>query len=917
MTKALDAILAAASLDQAYTATALEPLLYQWWEQSGYFKPRAAEGRTPFVIAIPPPNVTGALHTGHGLTNTIEDILIRWHRMLGDPTLWIPGTDHAGIATQNVVEKILMKEGKTRHDLGRELFVENVWEWKDRYHARITDQLKRLGTSADWERERFTLDEGLSHAVRVAFKQLYDAGLIYRGLRLVNWCSDCMTAISDEEVVHRDEPEQGQLWYIRYKLATDGDDRWQLGADDAAELITIATTRPETLLADVAVAVHPDDERYRHLVGREVLLPALGRRIPVIVDTYVEREFGTGALKITPGHDPNDYEVGQRHGLAPITMLTTTGAINEVGGSYAGLDRFAARKQIVADLEAAGNLVKVEPHLMKIGRCQRSDTIIEPLISTQWFCKTTVLAGPAAAAVREGRTKIVPERFEKIYFHWMDNIRDWCISRQLWWGHRIPVWYGPDNTQFVALDAAEAHAAARAHFGHDVELAQDEDVLDTWFSSGLWPFSTLGWPEDTADFRTFYPTTVLETGYDILFFWVAKMMMLGIYLTGREPFETVYLHGLVRDEKGRKMSKSLGNAVDPLDLVDQYGTDAVRFTFATSSTPGQDFALQPLRLEAGRNFANKLWNATRFALSKLREGAFTPAASLAELRAAPLTLADRWIVSRFHAVAADVDRLLTAFNLGEAGRQIQTFFWEDFADWYIETAKVQLDGDAAQQLATRQVLFLVLDGTLRLLHPFMPFVTEAAWQHLYAPLPAAERPAALIVAPFPVSDPAAIDPTAERDWTLLQDIVRGIRNLRSERGVEAHRWIAALISAGDRAAVLEAERGTISKLARVALDQLVIADRITTPPAQTTSFVIGAVEVFLPLAGMVDLEEERARLQKAHERAAADVERRRAKLGNESFTAKAPAAVVAKERATLADVEATVAALAAQLAALG
>jgi valyl-tRNA synthetase len=565
--------LAKADLSQAYDAHAIERDIYAWWDGCGYFKPKIDPAKEPFTIVIPPPNVTGALHTGHGLTFTIEDILIRWHRMLGDPTLWLPGTDHAGIATQNVVEKLLAQEGKTRHDLGRELFVEHVWAWKHRYHARITEQSKRMGISVDWERERFTLDEGLSHAVRVAFKRLYDDGLIYRGTYLVNWCPRCMTVISDLEVVYRDEPEQGNLWHIRYKVARDeSDSEWRMAADPDAESITIATTRPETLLGDTAVAVHPDDERYQHLIGREVLLPALGRRIPIIADEYVDRTFGTGALKITPGHDPNDYELGQRHKLPTVNILNRDATINAEGGPYEGMDRFAARTRLVADLESSGNLVKVEPHLMKIGRCERCDTIVEPLISTQWFCKATALAPAAIAAVREGRTKIVPERFEKIYFHWMENIRDWAISRQLWWGHRIPVWYGPDEREFVALDEAEARQLARAHYGRDVELRQDEDVLDTWFSSGLWPFSTLGWPEETEDYRYFYPTSVLETGYDILFFWVARMMMLGIYLTGKEPFHTVYLHGLVRDEHGRKMSKSLGNAVDPLDLMDQYGT---------------------------------------------------------------------------------------------------------------------------------------------------------------------------------------------------------------------------------------------------------------------------------------------------------------------------------------------------------
>ncbi len=911
----LKAALAAADLSQPYDAQAIEKHLYAWWEQSGFFQPNTDGDRDPFVIAIPPPNVTGVLHTGHGLTNTIEDILVRWHRMLGDPTLWVPGTDHAGIATQNVVEKQLARENKTRHDLGRDDFVDMVWEWKDRSHATITNQLRRLGSSTDWSRERFTLDAGLSRAVLTAFKRLYDAGLIYRGTYLVNWCPRCMSAISDLEVVYRDEPEQGSLWHIRYKIARDEHDAdWRIGADD--RFITIATTRPETLLADTAIAVHPDDERYRDLVGQTALLPALGRRIPIIADEYVEREFGTGALKITPGHDPNDYEVGQRHNLPIISVLTPTATISAEGGQYAGMDRFAARKQLVADLTAAGNLVDTKPHLMKIGRCERCDTIVEPLISTQWFVKATELAEPAIAAVREGRTKIVPERFEKVYFHWMENIRDWCISRQLWWGHRIPVWYGPDGTMFVELSAEEAAQSAAKHYGQPTELKQDEDVLDTWFSSGLWPFSILGWPDATEDYTRFYPTSVLETGYDILFFWVARMMMLGIYLTGKEPFHTVYLHGLVRDEHGRKMSKSLGNQVDPLDLIDQYGTDAVRFTFATSSTPGLDFSLQPTRLEAARAFANKLWNATRFVISKLGDLPRTSASCVTGtcLRDFNYTTADRWIMSRYQQLISDVGRLMEGYNLGEAGRQIQMFFWDDFADWYIEAAKVQLDSaDEQRQLLTRETLYTVLEGTLRLLHPFMPYVTEIAWQQLQGE----QKPApALMLMPYPQADAAASDERAEREWTLIQNIIRGIRNARNEAGVDAARWISAQIAAGDSAANLSENAAIISRLARVGSDDLLIAAELPERPTQATTLVIAPVEVVLPLAGMVDLAAERERLQKELERVEADIQRRQGKLSNEQFVSKAPENVVQKERDALIAQETAAATLRERLAAL-
>ena len=922
----LQQALDAADLTQPYDAAKVEAPLYAWWETSGYFKPSDSD-KTPFVIAIPPPNVTGVLHTGHGLTNTIEDILVRWHRMLGDPTLWIPGTDHAGIATQNVVEKQLAKEGKTRHDLGREDFVDLVWEWKDRYHATISSQLKRLGSSTDWSRERFTLDEGLSKAVLIAFKRMYDDGLIYRGTRLVNWCPRCMSAISDLEVVYRDEPEQGNLWSIRYKVARDEHDSdWRIS--DGDEFITIATTRPETLLADTAIAVHPDDERYQHMIGKTVLLPALGRRIPIIADEYVEREFGTGALKITPGHDPNDYEVGQRHHLPIINVLNNDGTINADGGSYAGQDRFEARKNIVTDLTEAGNLIETKPHLLKIGRCERCDTIVEPLISTQWFVKTKPLAEPAIAAVREGRTNIVPERFNKIYFHWMENIQDWCISRQLWWGHRIPVWYGPDETRFVELTAAEAQAAANAHYGKTVELRQDEDVLDTWFSSGLWPFSILGWPEETEDFKRFYPTTLLETGYDILFFWVARMMMLGIYLTGKEPFEWVYLHGLVRDEFGRKMSKSLGNQVDPLDLIDQYGTDALRFTFATSSTPGQDFALQPTRMESARGFANKIWNATRFVISKLDQGSGVrgqgsefPSPLEGEGLGVRGTLADRWIVSRFNRLAQDVDRLMQNFNLGEAGRQMQSFFWDDFADWYIEAAKIQIDnGDAAQQAQTRTTLYTILEQTLRLLHPFMPYVTEIAWQKLTqngsTGSPTAESRNALMLQSYPLADVGALDEAAERDWELVQNIIRGIRNVRNESGVEAAKWIEAMIAGGQSTAMLQSQHAIISRLGRVAADKLTIEPTIADRPTQATTLVIAPTEVILPLAGMIDLAAERERLTKELDKATQDIERRTAKLANENFVAKAKPDIVQKERDALAAQELAAATLRERLASL-
>jgi valyl-tRNA synthetase len=926
-TPELQTILDKADLSQAYEARQIENDLYRWWEQAGYFEPRMVEGRRPFVISMPPPNVTGRLHTGHGLTMTIEDILVRWHRMLGDPTLWVPGTDHAGIATQGVVEKDLAKQGLTRHDLGREEFVKRVWAWKEQYGSEITQQLRRIGASCDWSRERFTLDPGLSRAVHTAFKQLYDDGLIYRGTYLVNWSPKLGTAVSDLEVEH--EERQMSMYHVRYPLESE---EWQPGAwgsgrwaEGTTEWITVATTRPETILGDTAVAVNPEDERYKDVIGRTAVLPALGRPIPIIADEYADPQFGTGAVKITPAHDPNDYQVGLRQKLPMINIMNKDATLNAEAGPYAGLDRFDARKALLADLEKEGLLVETRPHTMSVGISQRGGEIVEPLLSEQWFVRMQPLAEKALAAVREGRTRIVPERFEKVYFHWLENIQDWCISRQLWWGHRIPVWYTSDG-QMVVPSPDEAPPA---------DATQDPDVLDTWFSSGLWPFSTLGWPEETEDYRTFYPTTVMETGYDILFFWVARMMMLGVWLTGKEPFETIYLHGIVRDEHGRKMSKSLNNTVDPLELMDQYGTDATRFTFATSSTPGQDFALQPTRLEAARNFANKIWNATRFVISKL--GDQHPDKGV--LQYAP-TLADRWILGRYHRLTADVDRLMRTFNLGEAGRQIQSFFWDDFADWYIETAKVQLENEA-QATSTRAVLYTVLEGTLRLLHPFMPFVTEAAWQHLVRgqagtlwvgvkgqgraqpfvdsnlqPSTPNPTPEALIVAPYPQSESTLIDEAAERDWELVRDIVRGIRNVRNESGVEAARWIEAIIVGGDRTVTLDAQRPIISRLARVAPDKLAITEALDQKPEQAAALVVGTTEIYLPLAGMVDLQEERARLSKELQRIEADVERRKGKLANENFVLRAPAAVVQKERDALTEAEAAATKLRERLAAL-
>ncbi len=909
-------------LNKPYEPQQVEEPIYQWWKESNLFAPDETAPRPPFVISIPPPNVTGELHQGHALFVTLEDLMTRWRRMQGYKALWVPGTDHAGIATQLQVERLLRSEGTSRQQVGREEFLRRTWEWQAKYGGTIVQQLRRMGASCDWGRERFTLDEGLCKAVHVAFKRFYDDGLIYRGTYLVNWSPNLQTAVSDLEVEY--ESRQVTLWYVRYPLLPAANtgapalpvQPWGSGswASGATEYITVATTRPETILGDTAVAVNPNDERYSHLVGRHALLPALGRDIPIIADAYVDQEFGTGAVKITPAHDPNDYEVGQRHNLPMINVMNKDASINEQGGPYQGLDRFEARNALVNDLEKEGLLVKREPHTASIGISQRGGEVIEPLLSEQWFMRMDTMARMAMAAVKEGRTRILPDHFEKVYHHWLENIRDWCISRQLWWGHRIPVWYMPDGQMLVPNPGDPIPDEAR----------QDPDALDTWFSSGLWPFSTLGWPDDTADMQIYYPTSVMETGYDILFFWVARMMMMGCYLTGVEPFHTIYLHGLVRDEHGRKMSKSYGNVVNPIEVMDQYGTDAFRFTLATSGTPGQDINLNPQRLEAARNFANKIWNITRFVVSAQARSA--EADTLPPNSASPAdTLADRWIRSRYTRLVADVERLMEGYNFGEAGRQIQDFLWNEFADWYIEASKIPLEGDVARQHHTCAILASVLEGCLRLLHPFMPYVTEVAWQILTASVPAVlpdnqrqqnQRTHSIMVAPYPTaSDPR--DEQAESDFSLLQEIITGIRNIRNEYKVEPARWIAAIISAGEQAPIIQSEAVLLCRLARIEAEKLTIAATLPEKPTQAATLVSGALEVFLPLAGLIDLAAERERLNKERAEAEADIARREARLANESFVQKAPAHVVQKERDSLEAARATVERLRQRIGELG
>jgi len=892
-------------MDSIYDPQATETRLYDWWESRGYFRPETlvelglADAQGPaWCITMPPPNVTGALHLGHAMTAAVEDLMTRYYRMQGFEALFLPGSDHAGIATQNVVERELAKRGQNRHELGREKFVEKVWEWKEVYLARITEQHKRLGVSCDWQRDRFTLDEGLSHAVRTAFVRLYDKGLIYRGAYLVNWCPRCESAISDLEAIP--EEHDTHLWTIRYPLIGDdwsspthpwGSGRW---AEGATEFIEMATTRPETILGDTAVATHEEHERFGSMIGRTAVLPAIERQIPIIADQLVDPAFGTGAVKVTPAHDPNDYEMGLRHGLEAPTVLTDTARMNELAGPYAGMDRYECREAIVRDFEKEGLLLKIEPYHHAVAHCQRCDTVIEPRISTQWFLNVKPLADAAVEAIQQGETTIIPEREERRFFHWMENIRPWCISRQLWWGHRIPVWFCDEcGEQTCAMEDPDQCANCGSP-----NIRQDPDVLDTWFSSGLWPFSTLGWPEDTPDMRRYYPTDMRETGYDILFFWVAREMMLGIEMTGQSPYRTVYLHGLVRNEEGKKISKSMEDIddYDPMHLIDQIGADALRYTLLTSSTPGNDMNLDPRRLEGARNFANKIWNAARFVVTNL-EGASA---------AGPFTdlaLPDRWIVSRLNQLIADATALFDSYQYGEAGRRINEFLWSEFCDWYIEACKIRLYGDDPAARSTAQAtLVTVLERALRLLHPYMPFVTEEIWQHLKAAWPGGQFwGESLMISRWPKADAVHLDQQAEADMELLMDLIRQIRNARAEFNVTPGKAIAAIVVGGSKLAMLESQGRLLTFLGKVDADQLTLLQTLPEKPKKAVALVAPeGVEAYLPLAGLVDLDQEMERLRKAL--AAADDEIRRSEqmLANESFTAKAPAHVVQQQRDRLA-----------------
>ena len=882
-------------IPKAYEPGPVEKERYKFWMDGGYFKPKIDPKKKPFTIIMPPPNVTGELHVGHALTATLEDIMTRWHRMLGDPSLWLPGVDHAGIATQVVVEKELAKERLDRHQIGREKFEERVWQWANKSRSAITIQHERLGASCDWSRERFTLDEGPVKAVKTAFVRLYDKGLIYRGERIINWCPRCRTALSDLEVQSKDLTSN--MWHMKYPY------------EDGSGYITVATTRPETYLGDAAVAVNPEDGRYTKLIGKKVVLPFINRAIPIITDEAIDKEFGTGMVKVTPAHDPVDFEISERHNLPVIHILNPDATMNDNTGPYAGLDRFKARKKVVEDFEKAGLMEKIEPYSHAIPHCFRCSTVIEPEVSKQWFVKIAPLATPAIEAVKDGRIKIIPERFNKIYLNWMENIRDWCISRQLWWGHRIPVWYCQAcGEMIVSIDAPSKCTKCGSS-----DLVQDPDVLDTWFSSGLWPHSTLGWPDQTQDLKYFYPTSVMETGYDILFFWVARMIMMGIEDTGDMPFRVVYLHGLIRDEKGEKMSKMKGNVLNPLTAIDQYGCDALRFALTTGTAPGNDLNMGEHRLEAGRNFANKIWNAGRFVLTSLEKEPVTRQSLEKVAKNKLKETEDRWIISRLNGLIKEVDKLMLNFQFGEAESDIHDFLWGEFCDWYIEICKQRL----GKENSPMPVLAYVLETSLRLLHPFMPFITEELWQDLKERLPQGILVSpALIIAPYPKANEKLIDPDSERTMAAVMDIVRSLRNTRAEHRVDIGKSIEATVYTDNLLSEIKARTDIIGRLAKTNLSVLPREKRPLTDEKAVVS-VLKEAEVVVPLKGMIDIDAEKARLAKEMEVLAREIARLTQRLGDTQFTSKAPAPVIQKEKSRLQEYENKVARMKIELQQLG
>ncbi|MGM9648823.1 MAG: valine--tRNA ligase [Butyricicoccaceae bacterium] len=875
-------------LPKTYAPSATEDKLYRFWEENGYFNAEVDENKKPYTIVIPPPNVTGQLHMGHAFDETLQDILIRTKRMQGYSALWMPGTDHAGIATQIKVEENLRKEeGLTRYDLGREEFLKRVWAWKEQYGNRIIEQLKKLGSSCDWRRERFTMDEGCSKAVKEVFVNLYNKGLIYKGSRIINWCPHCITALSDAEVEY--EEQDGKLWHIRYPIA---------GTDES---LIVATTRPETYMGDTGVAVNPNDERYTHLIGKKAVLPLMNREIPIFADEYVEMEFGTGCVKVTPCHDPNDFEMGQRHNLEQILVFNDDATVNENGGKYEGLDRMECRKQVIADLDAAGYLVKIEDHKHNVGTCYRCGTVVEPITSAQWFVKMAPLAEDAIRVVNEGEIKFVPERFSKTYTRWMENVHDWCISRQLWWGHQIPAYYCDDCGE-MTVSKTDVTVCPKCGSTH---IHQEEDVLDTWFSSALWPFSTLGWPDNTKELEYFYPTNTLVTGYDIIFFWVARMIFSGMEHMQQKPFDTVYIHGLVRDAQGRKMSKSLGNGVDPLLVIKDYGADALRFTLATGNSPGNDMRYSKERVEASRNFCNKIWNASRFIQMNLTiDKVQLPA---------ELTMEDKWILSKFNTLVQDVTTNIDKYELGIAAQKLYDFIWDNFCDWYIEITKTRLQSkdDVTACENAQSVLCYVLSETMKLLHPFMPFITETIWQAL------PHEGESIMISEWSKYDEGLCFPAEEAQMELLMESIRAIRNRRAEMNVPPSKKAQVFVVTADDAVKATFAAGEAFFLKLAYASGMTVSDAAPADAAKMVSIVTGDIMMYLPMNELIDFEKEKARLNKELAKAEKDLKFLSGKLNNPGFLAKAPEKVVAGERAKAEKLQEQIAKLHESIAALG
>ena len=863
-------------LSKTYSPTEIEDKWYKIWEEKGYFNAQHNSEKPGYSIAIPPPNVTGILHMGHMLNNAIQDAIIRYKRMSGFETLWIPGMDHAGIATQNKVERMLKEEGTSKEEIGYDEFLRRTWEWKEKHGGLITKQLRKLGVSLDWDRERFTMDEGLSRAVKEVFIKLYNDGLIYRGEYIVNWCPHDKTALADDEVNHIDK--KGKIWEIKYRIK------------DTDDYVIIATTRPETMLGDTGVAVNPNDERYKHLIGKKVILPLMNREIPVVADEYVDMEFGTGVVKMTPSHDPNDFEVAKRTGLEFINIFTEDAHVNSNGGKYEGLERFAARKAILADLEAEGLLVGTKEHNHAVGHCYRCDSIIEPRVSTQWFVKMEPLAKRALEVVKNGQIQITPKRWEKVYYNWLENIRDWTISRQIWWGHRIPAYYAEDGTVFVARNMEEAKAQAKEKFGKEVSLREETDVLDTWFSSALWPFSTLGWPDKTPDLEKFFPTNALVTGADILFFWVARMVMMSLYINDEIQFSYVYLHGIIRDELGRKMSKSLGNSPDPLDLIAKYGADAIRFSFLYNTSQGQDIHFSEKLLEMGSTFANKVWNASRFVLSNLED--FDKSAVIDEKE---FKLEDRWILSKLQTASRQINEYMDKYELDSAAKVAYEFFRGNFCDWYVEIAKTRVYGqEGSDKTVAQYVLKTVLDKGLRMLHPFMPFITEEIWQKLGL------DEETIMLSEFPTENKKYVDLAAEKEFDYLKEIVNAIRNIRGEANVSPAKKIEVIFKI-----VNDGEKEILEHNAKI-LDKLANVEKYefnTEIPALVGFKLVETTEIYVPLADLIDKEKEIAKLEKDIQKTQKELDRVLGKLSNEKFLSKAPKEVIDKENGIKEELE--------------